>query len=694
MKFNGNITLNALGQSEVQNLIAERFSATPAFFASEAGRLIYNTTSRLYYMNSGLGWVALATGGDASALQTEVDALESSIGPIVTSTGAFNAAALTGTNAVSATSITDAINKLDAAMSGKDELRELVDVAVGGRTDGQFLRYDLTSGKWVNHTLVTADITDLTASATELNFVKGVTSPVQGQFTTIHANLDQAVIDLGALVTTERTRATGIESGLRTDLSAEVTRATGVESTLTTNLAAEVTRATAAEQANASAVTTEAAARAAGDATNATAITAEATRATAAEGALSTRVTTEVADRTAADAALATTIATETTNRTTAVAVVQTAVDAEVSARAAADVAIRNELKAAIAGLTWQAPVDALASTLPDASALANGYRVANTTDFKIYTVTAGAFDAGVALADGAAFFDRVTDVPYTFTGTALVQFNGASSITAGAGLVKSGNTLSVVSSTATITVTEDSIDVAQSVLDSITTVATNLTSEISRAGTAEAGLGQRVTDEAAARAAAVTAEVAARNAAIAVEVTRATAAEQANASAIAAETTRAQAAEAAAGTATAAETTRAQAVETTLTANLAAEVSRATAAEGVNAAAIASEVTRATAAEGTNATAIAGEVSRAQAAEAALAAKVSKGYFLYDGAAAASHTVAHGIGSQFCNVTVIDTATSEQIIPQSVVFNSGSSLTVTFNVALACKVVVMGLGV
>jgi hypothetical protein len=164
--------------------------------------------------------------------------------------------------------------------------------------------------------------------------------------------------------------------------------------------------------------------------------------------------------------------------------------------------------------------------------------------------------------------------------------------------------------------------------------------------------------------------------------------------SAIKAEATRAAAAEVANSGLIAAEVTRATAAEGVLTSSVAAEVTRATAAEGVNAAAIAAEVTRATAGEATNATAIAGEVTRATAAESDITAKLSKGYFLYTGAAASTHTVSHGIGSQFCNVTVIDSSTNEQIIPQSVVFDSATQLTVTFNVSLACKVVVMGLGV
>ena len=48
-------------------------------------------------------------------------------------------------------------------------------------------------------------------------------------------------------INNEITRATGIEGGLRTDLTAETTRATGAEGTLTTNLNNEISRATGIE---------------------------------------------------------------------------------------------------------------------------------------------------------------------------------------------------------------------------------------------------------------------------------------------------------------------------------------------------------------------------------------------------------------------------------------------------------------
>jgi hypothetical protein len=63
------------------------------------------------------------------------------------------------------------------------------------------------------------------------------------------------------------------------------------------------------------------------------------------------------------------------------------------------------------------------------------------------------------------------------------------------------------------------------------------------------------------------------------------------------------------------------------------------------------------------------------------------------DGASATSHVVGHALNQQYCNVTVVDAATNEVIIPQAIVFDSVNQLTVTLNSALAIKVVVMGIG-
>jgi hypothetical protein len=71
---------------------------------------------------------------------------------------------------------------------------------------------------------------------------------------------------------------------------------------------------------------------------------------------------------------------------------------------------------------------------------------------------------------------------------------------------------------------------------------------------------------------------------------------------------------------------------------------------------------------------------------------KVQQMYYLYtSGAASTSHTVTHALGTQYCNVTIVD-GSDEMVIPQSVTFDSTTQLTVTFNTSIDCKVVVMGI--
>jgi len=54
------------------------------------------------------------------------------------------------------------------------------------------------------------------------------------------------------------------------------------------------------------------------------------------------------------------------------------------------------------------------------------------------------------------------------------------------------------------------------------------------------------------------------------------------------------------------------------------------------------------------------------------------------------SHTFTHNIGQKFLTVTVLDD-TDNVVIPQSIVFDSANALTVTFNTAIRCHIVAMG---
>jgi len=193
MKINGSLVFNADASGQIENVYIDRRASAPAFNAMEEGRLYYDTTLALYYYNDGAAWVPFATGGNAAALQTEVDNIETSLGAGVNSNGVFQVGAFsTGSIIDDATSFTNALLQLDAATAGHDTLGELEDVNLGSLSAGEFLQYD--GSEWVNHELVLADVSDVTATAaevnildgatlttTELNYVDGVTSAIQDQ---------------------------------------------------------------------------------------------------------------------------------------------------------------------------------------------------------------------------------------------------------------------------------------------------------------------------------------------------------------------------------------------------------------------------------------------------------------------------------------------------------------------------------
>jgi hypothetical protein len=257
--------------------------------------------------------------------------------------------------------------------------------------------------------------------------------------------------------------------------------------TVTSSSAAETTRATNAEAGLNTRVDNAVAAT-----------TAEVSRALSAESSLSNRISTEVNERTTAVNAVAGNLSTEVAARSSADTNLQNAISAEVTRATQQESAIRSEMASAISGLTWIAPINFMVSNHLTVTTASVGNRVLNLTNFTVYQVTAvnagtPTYGPGKALVDGTAFFFTNNGAGYVFNGSAVVQFNGASAVTAGMGLIKTGNVLDINSDTGTISVTADSIDVATNVLNSITANTTAITGEISRASIAEANLTSRI---------------------------------------------------------------------------------------------------------------------------------------------------------------------------------------------------------
>ena len=73
------------------------------------------------------------------------------------------------------------------------------------------------------------------------------------------------------------------------------------------------------------------------------------------------------------------------------------------------------------------------------------------------------------------------------------------------------------------------------------------------------------------------------------------------------------------------------------------------------------------------------------------LSDRVDAGFFVYTSiGAATTHTVTHGIGQQYVNVTIVDMS-NQVVIPQSITFNSTTQLTVVFNATIDCRVITAG---
>lgn len=163
MKINGSLVFDASGNSRIENLRVESVSVVPehASSAGNVGRLLYVSSETggyaagTFLYGGATGWVQIATGGNAAALQTEVDAIETSLGAGINSNGTFNAAAFTGfTNVTTPTDITNVLSQLDSALNANNELSELNDVTLTSATANDLLQYSGTA--WVNKAIGTA----------------------------------------------------------------------------------------------------------------------------------------------------------------------------------------------------------------------------------------------------------------------------------------------------------------------------------------------------------------------------------------------------------------------------------------------------------------------------------------------------------------------------------------------------------
>jgi len=220
MKLNGNLTLNDGGASEIQNAIIERVASNPTALSSEKGRIVFNSTDALYYYNNGTVWMPFATGGNAASLQTEVNAIETTLGNTVNADGTFNSTAFSSFNNVTGpTSVTNVLAQLDAAIQGQNQLSELDDVTLTSPSAGQYLQFNGTV--WVNDTISLDELSGLTVTAAELNEIHS-SGAVHNDYVKLHAVTASAaelnILTGATLSTTELNYVDGVTSSIQTQL--------------------------------------------------------------------------------------------------------------------------------------------------------------------------------------------------------------------------------------------------------------------------------------------------------------------------------------------------------------------------------------------------------------------------------------------------------------------------------------------
>lgn len=147
MKINGNLVFNSDASGQLTNVFIDRVAggatggSLPERLGNAAGkgRLVFNTDNSVFYYDDGTAWLALATGGNAAALQQEVDALEAALGAAITAEGNFNATAfdtfanVTKVNgAATATTLTQILSQMDSAIESIDTLEEIEPVTAQG----------------------------------------------------------------------------------------------------------------------------------------------------------------------------------------------------------------------------------------------------------------------------------------------------------------------------------------------------------------------------------------------------------------------------------------------------------------------------------------------------------------------------------------------------------------------------------
>jgi hypothetical protein len=774
MKVNGSIEFDASSSSEIKNLRVQKYAnltARPAWTSADAGRLVYVVDPGTIYVGGVSSWIAVATGGDASALQAEVDAIEASLGSMVNANGVFDGSVFVGLNSTiwptNPTSLTDALDKLSDYVSGADTLAELKDVTFTSLVNGDLIRYNGSS--WVN-----VPSSDFQAHSENLD---ALSSPYtagflirdgenEGSFGTATLAPPAAGLTItgGDFSTLTQGDAVEVTFGLANDLAA-------LEGLAATGFAVR----TGADQWTQRSVTGSAGRVVVsnGDGVSASP-TIDLDTVVATSGGTFQKFTTDSYGRVTA---VSDVVAGDITAFTDSLYVAKAGdtmsgalnmggnlISGLGAGVAGTDAVNKNQLDAAVTGLSWkQAARVATTGNVALATALAAGQVVDGVTlvagdrvlvraqtaaaENGVYVVPASGAASRAADMDVAAEFGGATvfvqegtanaDSGWTQTaevttvGTSavtFVQFTGSGTYTAGIGLSLNGNTFDVNLGAGIAALPSDEVgielyDSAAGAIVLTTTGSdrsTDTASKLHLLLKSAGGLTQDV-DGLYIPAAGVSNAMLA-NSTVTLDADGAGTATVALGGTLAVFGTSAQ------GISTSITggniiVTAADASDTqkgvasfdnghfTVTAGvvtLNATLDDLANVAGVDGAAAGAVLTKGAGSdwESVSRANLVGSTSVGDHNDVTLTSPSAgdilvrdgagqfvnkKAYFLYDGASSGTHVVTHNLGQKYCNVTVVD-ASDEVVIPQSITFNDENKLTVTFNTAIAAKVIVMGI--
>lgn len=731
MKINGNLVFNTDATGEIQNAYLERRASAPTFNSAEAGRVYYNTSDGLYYYNDATAWIPFATGGNAAALQTEVDNIEATLGAGIQGNGTIGTFDPVVSDIVGSTPTTwtQVINALALEAQSTDTLAELDDVSIGSITSGHILYYNGSS--WVN--AAPGATAGVQAHDTGLDSLSSMTGPgfvsVDADGNTFVARTFQMPAE--GISMTNTSGGGNPTISLTNDLAA-VEGLTGAGVAVRT--AADTWAVRTITGGSTGTIIVDNGDGVSGDPTlDLQTLTIPTDSGSFYKFSYDThgRITAVNAVVEADITGLVDTVYVNVTGDTMAGTLNMngnsvTNLAAPVNAN---DAVTKNYVDAALTGLTWEAPVLAIVAddtALPGSPTTGDRYYQ---TDINSIVEWSGSAWVPEVVVEGASFFDTSSETGYVGTGTGVVQFTGTGQITAGAGLVKTGNVIDV----------NFGAGIAQLPSDEVGVHIYNYSG--SAVGFATPG-GVRVATEAAA----------VGDDLLSLFLDGSTLGQSGNGLKVAAGgitelEINSSALDANAGITGGSGTKLALNVNTAHlevsgnvlsildsgvttvkiadgnVTNAKLQYSTISLTDGVttDAVALGETVTL----SGTNGIAVtvadnAVDVELTAGLEELVDVElgnVSTGpggtsgsvltyqgrfdtwgpqriYYLYEaGSAATSHAITHDIGQQYCNVTVVDEA-DEVVIPQSITFNNENQLTVTFTSALQCKVIIMGMPV